>query len=190
MNRVHHWICGSNRWRNRVQHEIVPWALEGVELGQDVLEIGPGPGATTEVLRSRVGHLTCVEIDARLATRLAGRMAGTNVTVLCESATDLSLPDASFDGAVSLTMLHHVPSVELQDRLLAEVARVLRPGGTFAGVDSLTTPLLRLVHLRDTLVAIDPRTFAARLAAAGFTAAEIDVRGHQFRFRAKRGERA
>jgi ubiquinone/menaquinone biosynthesis C-methylase UbiE len=45
----------------------------------------------------------------------------------------MSFPDATFDGAVSFTMLHHVPSEALQNRLLAEVARVLRPGSIFAG---------------------------------------------------------
>jgi ubiquinone/menaquinone biosynthesis C-methylase UbiE len=46
------------------------------------------------------------------------------------------LPDAAFDGVVCFTMLHHVPSALLQYRLLAEVARVLRPGGVFAGTGS------------------------------------------------------
>jgi SAM-dependent methyltransferase len=189
VNRAHHWLCASGWWRNRVKDEIVPWVLDGVELGGSVLEIGPGPGATTDALRARVARLTCVEVDETLAARLAARLAGTNVTVLCESATALSMPDSSFDGAVSLTMLHHVATAALQDRLLAEVARVLRPGGTFVGVDSLATPLFRLVHLGDTMVTIDPRTFRARLAAAGFTGIEIEVRGHQCRFQARRDRR-
>jgi ubiquinone/menaquinone biosynthesis C-methylase UbiE len=58
-------------------------------------------------------------------------------------------------------MLHHLPSVALQDHLLAEVARVLRPGGIFAGV-----------HLFDTMGVVDPGSFPKRLQAAGF----VDVR--------------
>ena len=80
----------------------MPWVLDGVDLGSKVLEVGPGPGVTTELLRGRVKHLTCVEIDRGSAEALAGRTVGSNVTVLCEDATAMSLPDGTFDGAVSL----------------------------------------------------------------------------------------
>jgi hypothetical protein len=53
MNWFHRQVCGSGRWRRRVKGELLPWALQGVELGDDVLEIGPGPGVTTDVLRGR-----------------------------------------------------------------------------------------------------------------------------------------
>jgi len=59
----------------------------------------------------------------------------------------MSFSDAAFDGAVSFTMLHHVSSEAMQNRLLAEVARVLRPGGVFAGTDSLYSRSFRLLHL-------------------------------------------
>jgi 16S rRNA A1518/A1519 N6-dimethyltransferase RsmA/KsgA/DIM1 with predicted DNA glycosylase/AP lyase activity len=43
-------------------------------LGAELLELGPGPGVTTEVLRRRVARLTAVELDAALAARLARRL--------------------------------------------------------------------------------------------------------------------
>ena len=104
-----------------------------------------------------------MEIDKALAESLSRRLNGQNVTVLNGDATAMSFPDASFDGAVSFTMLHHVPSARLQDRLLAEVARVLRPGATFAGTDSLYSRILGLLHLFDTMVVVDPKTFPGRL---------------------------
>lgn len=186
MNLVHRYVCASTRWKGYVRTTILPWVLDGVDLGLDVLEIGSGYGAATDELRARVGHLTCVEVDGALATRLAGQMAGDNVTVLCEDATRMSLADAACDGAVSLTMLHHVPSPALQDRLLAEVARVLRPGGVFVGFDTVTGPMFRLLHVFDTMVVIDPSTFPMRLARAGFTDIAIDVRARGFRFRSRR----
>jgi hypothetical protein len=45
-------------------------------------------------------------------------------------------------------MLHHVPSAALQDRLLAEARRVLRPGGVFAGFDGVASWLFRVIHIR------------------------------------------
>src|SRR6266851_7052091 len=187
MNLAHRWLCRSARWKNTVEKYSMPWTLKGVDLGANVLEVGPGPGVTTDLLRGRVEYLTCVEIDRALADSLARRMAGQNVTVLCEDATAMSLPAARFDGAVSFTMLHHVRSAELQNRLLAEVARVLRPGGIFAGSDSVYSRSFGLLHLFDTMVLVDPHTFPERLKAVGFDEVQVDVmKPYAFRFRARR----
>lgn len=165
---------------------ILPWALEELELGHDVLELGPGAGAATDLLRTRVRRLTCVELDRDLAARLRARLSGANVTVLCENATATSLPGASFDAVVCFSMLHHVPAPAAQDRLLAEAARVLRPGGLFAGFDVVAGRLTRLIHLCDTFVAIDPAGFGKRLTAAGFGNAVIEPGSAGFRFHARR----
>ena len=186
MNLVHQWLCSSHRWRQTVEQHIVPWALDGINLGSDALEIGPGYGATTDVLHTRARHLTCIEIDPKLAQRLRTRTADSNVTVLTESATETSLPASSFDSAVCFTMLHHVPSVALQDQLLREVFRLLRPHATFAGTDSLTSRGFRLLHLFDTLTPVNPATFPTRLEAAGFQSVQVDVNPWAFRFRARK----
>jgi SAM-dependent methyltransferase len=187
MNLLHRWLCSSSRWKDAVGTQILPWALEGLELGSNVLEVGPGYGMTTDLLHDRVEHLTCVEIDSTLAQNLRCRNKGRDVTVLCEeSASAMSLPDAAFDGAVSFTMLHHVPSLALQDQLLAEVARVLRPGGIFAGTDSCYSRVFGLLLLFDTMVVVEPSTFPDRLRAAGFEHIRVDVQRDRFRFRARK----
>jgi SAM-dependent methyltransferase len=183
MNYLHRRLCSSARWKEVTQRYALPWTLEQIDLGFEVLEIGPGYGTATEVLRQKVPHLTCVESDRRLANRLGKKING-NVTVLCEDATAMSLPDASFDGAVCFTMLHHIRSVDLQNKLFAQVARVLKPGGIFAGTDSLKSRLMRLTHLLDTLVLVDPETLPLRLMAAGFENVQVDVNPYAFRFRA------
>lgn len=185
MNLAHRWLCRSERWKRTVALRI-PWALEGVDLGANVLEVGPGYGATTELLSGVAARLTCVEVDGGLAERLRRRALGPNVTILHQDATAMSLPDAAFDGAVCFTMLHHVPSTALQDRLLAEVARVLRPGGIFAGTDSRSSRLFRLLHLFDTMVIVAPETFPNRLKAAGFEDVHMDLTPRAFRFRARK----
>jgi len=185
MNRVHRWYCRSGHWRRTVRERLLPWVLGSTDLGADVLEVGPGPGLTTDVLAERVARLTCVEKDPRLAAALARRTAGSNVTVVEGDATRLPFERGRFSGAVSCTMLHHVPSPELQDRLLAEVARVLAPGAWFVGSDSLTSAVFRAVHWRDTLVPVDPDAFGARLERAGFVDARVERAGRAFRFRAR-----
>lgn len=187
MNRWHRWYCRSDGWKARLQGTLLPAVLKDLDLGDTALEIGPGPGLSTDWLRSRVPQLTAIEIDHRLAEALRQRLAGTNVTVVEGDATAMPFPDAAYSSAVCMTMLHHVPG-RLQDRLLAETARVLRPGACFAGSDS--TPSLRwnLYHLFDDRNPVDPATFGARLERAGFT--NVDVQrpptGTGFRFRARR----
>ena len=186
MNGLHRWYCRSGLWKAALRKRILPWALEGAELGEAILEVGPGPGLTTDMLRRQYRQIASVEIDRQLAASLGRRLAGTHVSVATGDATALPFADRSFSGAVSFTMLHHVPSPALQDRLLAEVYRVLLPGSLFVGTDSRWSALFQLVHLRDTLVIVDPDTFGARLAAVGFTDVSVDVAKRAFRFRARR----
>ena len=187
MNVLHRWLCASSLWRRIVETRTLPWVLDGVALGGNVLEIGPGPGITTDLLRTRVTSLTCVEIDARLVASLQQRTVGKNVTVIQQDATNMSFANDTFDAALSFTMLHHVRSAALQDRLLSEVIRVLRPGGIFAGVDSLYSRSFALFHTFDTLTIVDPAAFPNRLRSVGFVDIDIDVNRNAFRFRARKG---
>jgi 16S rRNA A1518/A1519 N6-dimethyltransferase RsmA/KsgA/DIM1 with predicted DNA glycosylase/AP lyase activity len=59
-----------------VEQRPVPWALEELQLGTDVLEIGPGSGLTTACLRRLAPHLTCVEMNETYASSLSRFMAG------------------------------------------------------------------------------------------------------------------
>ena len=186
MNRLHRWICRSGFWKKFLQSEILPWALKDVDLGQNLLEIGPGPGLTTDFLRTRFDRITALEVDPALADSLKRRMGGTSVRVIQGDASAMPFEDATFSGAVAFTMLHHVPSPTLQNLLLREVYRVLRPGAMFAGTDSVWSPGLWLIHIGDTLVAVDPRTFKLRLESAGFTDVQIESERKRFRFSARR----
>ncbi|TML59785.1 MAG: class I SAM-dependent methyltransferase [Actinobacteria bacterium] len=185
MNEIHLQQCASAEWAQVFEDIILPWALTEMELTDDVLEVGPGPGVTTDGLRRHVGRLTAVEADEELASALAARLAGTNVEVLHADATDLPFDDDRFTAAACFTMLHHVPSPELQDRLLAEVARVLRPGGVLVGIDSADTPEWRELHVGDVCVPVDPATLGERLARAGFADSQINTNEFGFRFSAR-----
>jgi SAM-dependent methyltransferase len=168
-----HRVCDSAEWREAVRDHIIPWAVGSVDLGDDVLEIGPGYGATTDVFARLLPKLTSVEIDAELAARLQSRYSGTHVEVHLGDATNLSLPDGRFTGAVCFSMLHHVPSPEVQDLLFAEAARVLKTGAPLIAVDSLESEDIRAFHEDDTYVPIDPETLPARLERAGFAGVEV-----------------
>ena len=91
VNRLHHWLCRSAAWRETVQ-ERVPWVFSSADLGQNVLELGPGPGLTTDLLRPIVQRLTAIEVDHRLAESLGSRLRGSNVEVIAGDATAMPLP--------------------------------------------------------------------------------------------------
>lgn len=186
MNLYHRRYCRSEEWANALDQFILPSVLRDVDLGDNLLEVGPGPGLTTDLLRQRVSRMTAIEIEKGPAEKLAARLTGTNVTVVNGDATAMPFEDATFSGAVSLTMLHHVPSAALQDRLLAEVARVLKPGATFAGCDSTVSFRFRVYHLFDTMVLVDSATFAGRLERAGFRDVVVTPGARRFRWRATR----
>lgn len=174
----HHEQCGSDEWRALIRDVILPWAMGDVDLGDDVLEVGPGYGATTDVLCERVPMLTAVEIDEELATYLEDRFRPLeHVRIVRGDATALEFGDGRFSGAACFTMLHHVPTAELQDKLLAEVARVLRPGAALVAGDSVASDDLEAHHVDDTYNPIDPSTLEDRLRGAGF--ADVKVQSNE-----------
>lgn len=185
MNENHARLCPSPEWAEYMQTEVLPWVVAHADLGAEMIEVGPGPGATTDWLRHRVRQLVAVEYEAPAADALAKRMAGTNVEVVNGDATSLTFTDESFDSAGCFTMLHHVPTADLQNRVLAEVLRVLRPGGVLVGSDSLPSTELHEFHEGDVYNPIDPGTFYTRLRTIGFAEITISV-DHSMRFVARK----
>jgi SAM-dependent methyltransferase len=177
MNRNHQELCASPEWAARLQDEILPALTAGVDLGADMLEIGPGPGAATDWLRHRVRRLTAVEVDPAAAAVLRGRFAGTNVEIRTGDATDLADADGSFDAVGTFTMLHHVPTAALQNKILAQALRVLRPGGVLICSDSLASNDLHHFHADDTYNPVDPSSVLPRLQTLGFDKITVVVDG-------------
>ncbi|HEU5215050.1 MAG TPA: class I SAM-dependent methyltransferase [Gaiellaceae bacterium] len=163
-----HALCSTPEWAEFMESEVLEPVTREVELGEEMLELGPGPGATTRWLRHRVKRLVALELDPDAAARLADGLAGTNVTVEVGDSTAAPFPDESFDSVGCFTMLHHVPTAGGQFRTLCEAFRVLRPGGALVGADSLASQGLHEFHEGDTYNPIDPARLFVFLQAAGF----------------------
>jgi SAM-dependent methyltransferase len=185
MNWIHRRYCGSPSWATFVASSLLPWGLDGLDLGDEVLEVGPGLGVTTRLLAGRVPRLVAIEVEEGFVATLERQLGGA-VEVVHGDGSAMPFDQGRFSAVVCFTVLHHVPSPALQDRLFAEALRVLRPGGVFAGTDSLPNLRFRLIHLFDTMVTVDPATLPARLEAPGFADVEVATIPRRVRFRARK----
>jgi ubiquinone/menaquinone biosynthesis C-methylase UbiE len=154
MSRIEQAFCRSGPWRRFAGSKALPWALHGVQLAGDVLEIGGGSGVMAEqTMRRHPGlRLTVTDLDPSMVAVAARRLADwPDANAVIADATDLPFPDDSFDAVVSYLMLHHVIEWESAVR---EVARVLRPGATFVGrLDGSPYRLIAGEQLKDTVAA-------------------------------------
>jgi ubiquinone/menaquinone biosynthesis C-methylase UbiE len=115
----------------------------GICLGERVLELGPGPGAFTVDAARRTGlegRVIAVDIQPEMIAQVERRVreAGlTNIETHVASAYDLPIDDESVDRAFLITVLPEVPD---QAQALAELRRVLRPGGLLSITEEFTDP--------------------------------------------------
>ena len=127
----------SGEWEpphyKRLKPELLG-ALEG-----EVLEIGPGSGVNLEYYRDNV-RWTGIEPNAFLHQRIRQRASGLGIPARLSSASAerLDLPDGSVDAVVGTLVLCSVADAA---RALAEVLRVLKPGGRYVFVEHVAAPL-------------------------------------------------
>jgi ubiquinone/menaquinone biosynthesis C-methylase UbiE len=120
-------------------------------VGGDVLEIGPGPGLNLPFYTGAVESLTLAEPEDPMADRLERRLTDSPHASRVVRAPAESLPfdDASFDYVVATFVLCTVDS---PDAALAEVRRVLRPGGRFVFMEHVRSRDPRLAAWQDRLL--------------------------------------
>lgn len=147
MSKVERAFCCGAMWRTTTR--AVLDMLPTDRLGEQLLEIGSGSGAITEGLSSaRPGvSITATDLDPVMVDAATQRLKDNpHVTVQSADATRLPFDDGEFDSVVSCLMMHHVIEWEAA---VAEIARVLKPGGLFVGYDLTRTPVATVVHRVD-----------------------------------------
>ncbi|WP_306357955.1 MULTISPECIES: bifunctional 2-polyprenyl-6-hydroxyphenol methylase/3-demethylubiquinol 3-O-methyltransferase UbiG [unclassified Nocardia] len=139
--------------------------------GRSVLEVGCGRGVGVEVLQDRLGaeRVTAFDFDPAMVDLARDRLSGRDNVIVSEGdVCEIREPAASFDIVADFGIIHHVPEWQLG---IAEMARVLRPGGTvlFEEVPRhiLDTWVMRTftVHPRENR--FEAEEFAAELARNG-----------------------
>jgi ubiquinone/menaquinone biosynthesis C-methylase UbiE len=138
-----HWTRASERAGLRDHRERMLAGLHG-----DVLEIGPGPGLNFPYYPEGVRSLTLAEPEDAMADRLEERFAetGRRGRVLRAPAEELPLGDSEVDFVVATFVLC---TVDDPQRALAEVARVLKPGGRFVFMEHVRSRDDRLAAWQD-----------------------------------------
>src|SRR6476620_8333193 len=96
MNRYHRRCCRSPGWSAFMAGTVLPHALDGIDLGPRVLELGPGYGASTRPLAARARSLTVLEYDPLLAARLRTELG--SVRVVHGDATGMGFGAGSFSA--------------------------------------------------------------------------------------------
>jgi ubiquinone/menaquinone biosynthesis C-methylase UbiE len=141
-------FCTSSPYVLLARRLLLPWALRGARPDGEVLEIGAGSGAMAAALLDRYPaiRLTATDVDGDMVVKTRQRLSsyGERASVRQADATALPFGDGHFDLVLSFAMLHHVGRWE---QALAEVVRVLRPGGRLAGYDLVDTKVNRLLHV-------------------------------------------
>lgn len=138
--------------------------IAGLQADHVVLDIGCGPGAAVRNAAPRVQRAIGVDRAEAMVEIARRRSSGhTNVEFHVASAEELPFPDHSIDVAWTIHAFHHW---ETPDAGIAEVARIIRPGGRFLIVETETTGSHGLSRERADEV-------AARLQRDGFASATV-----------------
>lgn len=157
-----HWWDGTVRWLRTLQN-LVPARLAHFDglvdwRGKAILDLGCGGGFMSEAIAGRGGIVSGLDPAAEAIAIAQAHAASQGLNIAYRAGTGESLPyaDESFDAVVCVDVLEHVTDL---DRVLAEVHRVLKPGGLFLFDTVNRTLLARLVvvHAAEDVLRLLPR---------------------------------
>ncbi len=125
--------AGYEQLMGRWSRRLAPLFIEFAGLGPDeaILDVGCGTGSLTFELAKHgdLREIRAIDYSERFVTAARDRNTDPRVTIEQADAVSLPFPDATFDRAMALLVLHFVPEA---DRAISEMRRVVRPGGVIA----------------------------------------------------------
>lgn len=146
-----------------------------------ILDFGAGIGTSVDHMRQRFAsaELTCVDVSLKSLHIGAGRF-GEQANFLAFDGRRLPFADGAFDCVFSACVFHHIEPA-LHVGILAELRRVLRPGGLIAiyehnPLNPLTVQAVRTCEFDDNAILLRAGQLKARLAAAGFAQPAVRYR--------------
>ncbi len=160
-------------------------AMGGTMQGGRALELGCGRGVGAEIILERFGaeHVDAFDLDPDMVARARERLArfGDRVRLWVGDAEHIDAPDGAYDAVFDFGIIHHIPRWR---GALAEIQRVLRPGGTFYAEevlrDFIAHPVWRRVLDHPLEDRFDAEEFARAIEAAGLRPHETRTLGPWF----------
>jgi 2-polyprenyl-6-hydroxyphenyl methylase/3-demethylubiquinone-9 3-methyltransferase len=181
------WWSGKVRWQ-RVLHNLVPARLAAFDheidgwQGKSVLDLGCGGGFMAEAMARRGAQVTGIDPSPKAIAAARAHAEASGLTIAYDLGSGENLPhaDQSFDIVVCVDVFEHIDAL---DPVIAEIARVLRPGGLllFDTINrtwlasfimiTLTEDVLGMIPrgTHDPAMFIKPDALRAKLEVAGFT---------------------
>ena len=147
----------------------------GALSGKSVLEVGCGRGVGVEILLARgAASVTGFDLDREMVVLAQQRLDryGSSTRAFLGDAAAIAAPDACFDAVVDYGIIHHIPN---WPQALHEIARVLRPGGTFYFED-LCRGFISAWPMRDLFDHPQATQFTATALRTALEAAGLSVR--------------
>lgn len=119
------------RWSRKLAPEFIKFA--GLNDGEKILDVGCGTGSLTfELARSAgLNAISAIDVSPVFVAEAIRRNKDPRITIQQADACDLPFPDAQFDRALALLVLHFVPET---GKAVAQMRRVVRSGGVVAAV--------------------------------------------------------
>ncbi len=147
--------------------------MGGTIEGGKALELGCGRGVGVELIFNRFGARTvdAFDLDPRMVNLAIDRLTrrGLQANIWVGDAEAIAVPDASYDAVFDFGIIHHAPAWR---RVLAEINRVLKPGGVFYGEEALAGlidhPITRRLLEHPKHDRFNQTDFLSELAAVGF----------------------
>jgi SAM-dependent methyltransferase len=162
---------GYNEWLYRAKRRALRRALRGVPEGATALDLGSGTGWVVEQLLAAGLKVEGCDIAELAVKQLSERFPQAAFFQTTLGSEPLPRPDASFDVVTCLDVTYHVTDDAAWQAALAEVARVLRPGGMFIASDGLgATDRMPDSHVRFRSL----KRWRTAAAAAGLQEQRID----------------
>ena len=153
------WMTPILAWPWRSRDRILKRA--GLRAGERTLEIGPGAGWISEAAVEKLaptGRLVCLDVQMQMLRKVRARLGARTPGLVQASGSRLPFRDGAFDRAFLIHVLGEIPD---KPAAVAELHRVIKPGGELAVEEGLPDPdYIRTPVLR------------ALVAAAGFRAGE------------------
>lgn len=114
---------------NLVRHKVAHlYAIREIRAAERVLDVGCGTGYGSAMMAARMGEVVGIDSSPETISWARSKHRAENLKFLAMPATALNFPDGHFDAAYSIQVIEHIEDIDL---VLAEVVRVLRPGGKF-----------------------------------------------------------